>query len=209
MDLGSITAKQAIGDERILAELFQILKDNAIKVLHSMCPQIWKTQQWSQYWRKSVFILIPKKGNAKECSNYHTNYHIISHARNVMLKILQDRPQQYMNWECLDVQAVFRIDRETRDQIANIQSAESWEKQGNSRKTYSSALLIMIKLLTFLVDHNKLWKILKELRMSDHLICLLKTCMQVKKQQNQTWNKGLVQNWERSTSRLHPDTLLI
>ena len=98
---------------------FQILKDDAVKVLHSICQQIWKTQQWPQDWKISVFIPIPKKGNAKECSNYHTVV-LISHASKVMLKILQVRLQQYVNHELPDVQAGFRKGRGTRDQIANI-----------------------------------------------------------------------------------------
>ena len=100
-------------------ELFQILKDDAVKVLHSVCQQIWKTQQWSRDWKRSVFIAIPKKGNAKECSNYCT-IATISHASKVMLKILQARLQQYMNCELPDIQVVFRKSRGTRDQIANI-----------------------------------------------------------------------------------------
>ena len=105
--LGSFsTSKASVGDV-IPGELFQILKDNAVKVLHSICQQIWKTQQWPQDWKRSVFILIPKKGNAKECSNYRT-IALISHARKVMFKILQARLQQYMNCELPDVQAGFR-----------------------------------------------------------------------------------------------------
>ena len=100
-------------------ELFQILKDDAVKVLHSICQQIWKTQQWSQDWKRSIFIPIPKKGNAKACSNYHT-IALISHASKVMLKILQARLQQYVNHELPDVQASFRKGRGTRNQIANI-----------------------------------------------------------------------------------------
>ena len=100
-------------------ELFQILKDDAVKVLHSICQQIWKIQQWPQDWKRSVFIPISKKGNAKECSNYHT-IALISHASKGMLKILQARLQQYVNRECPDVQAEFRKGRGTRDQITNI-----------------------------------------------------------------------------------------
>ena len=96
-----------------------MMKDDAVKVLHAICQQIWKTQQWPQDWKRSVFIPIPKKGNAKECSNYHT-IALISHASKVMLKILQARLQQYMNHELSDVQAGFRKGRGTRDQIANI-----------------------------------------------------------------------------------------
>ena len=107
------------GGDGIPAELFQILKYDAVKMLHSICQQIWKTQQWPQDWKRSVFILIPKKVNAKECSNYHT-VALISHASKVMLKILQSRLQQYVNQEIADVQAGFRKGRGNRDQIANI-----------------------------------------------------------------------------------------
>ena len=117
--LGSISMNKASGGDGIPAELFQILKDDAVKVLHSICQQIWKTQQWPQDWKRSVFIPIPKKGNAKECSNYGTTA-LISHASKVMLKILQARLQQYMNHELPDVQAGFRKGRGARDQIANI-----------------------------------------------------------------------------------------
>ena len=110
---------KASGGGRIPVEVFQVLKDDAVKVLHSICQQIWKTQQWPQHWKKSAFILLPKKGNAKECSNYHTIAHI-SHTSKVMLKILQARLQQYVNPELPDVQAGFRKGRGTRDQIANI-----------------------------------------------------------------------------------------
>ena len=101
-------------------ELFQILKDDAVKVLHSICQQIWKSQQWPRDWKRPVFIPIPKKGNAKECSNYHT-IAVISHASKVVLKILQASLQNYLNHELPDVQAVFRKGRGNRDQIANIQ----------------------------------------------------------------------------------------
>ena len=117
--LGSITMNKASGGDRIPAELSQILKDDAGKVLHSICQQIWNTQQWPQDWKRSIFIPIPKKGNAKECSNYCTNA-LISHASRVMLKILQARLQQYVNQELPDDQAGFRKGRGTRDQIANI-----------------------------------------------------------------------------------------
>ena len=110
---------KASGGDGIPVELFQILKDDAVKVLHSICQQIWKTQQWPQDWKKSVFILIPNKGNAKECSNYCTTA-FISHASKVMLKILQARLQQYVNCGLPIVQVGFRKGRETRDQIANI-----------------------------------------------------------------------------------------
>ena len=110
---------KASGGDGIPAELFQILKDDAVKVLHSICQQSWKTQQWSPDRKMSVFIPIPKKGNAKEWSNYRT-IALISHASKVMLKILQARLQQYVNRELPDVQAGFRKGRGTRDQIANI-----------------------------------------------------------------------------------------
>ena len=117
--LGSIIMNKASGGDRIPAELIQILKDDAVKVLHSICQQVWKIQRWPQDWKRSVLIPIPKKGNAKECSNYHTIV-LISHATKVMLKIFQVRLQQYMNNELPDVQAVFRKSRGTRDLIANI-----------------------------------------------------------------------------------------
>ena len=110
---------KASGGDDIPVELFPILRDDPVKVLHSICQQIWKTGQWHQDWKRSVFIPIPKKGSAKECSNYHTIV-LISHARKVTLKILQDRLQQYVNQELPDVQAGFRKGKGTRDQIANI-----------------------------------------------------------------------------------------
>ena len=112
--LGSITMNKASGGDGIPVELFQILKDDAVKVLHSICQQIWKTHQWPQDWERSFFIPIPKKGNTKECSNYCT-IALISHASKVMLKILQARLQQYMNHELPDVQTGFRKGRGTRD----------------------------------------------------------------------------------------------
>ena len=119
LDLGSITMNKASGDDGIPVELVQILKDDAVKVLCSICQQIWTTLQWPQGWKRSVFIPIPKKGNAKACSNYQTSA-LISHASKLMLKILQVRLQQCMNCELPDVQAGFRKGRGTRDQIANI-----------------------------------------------------------------------------------------
>ena len=117
--LGSTTLNKASGGDGIPAELFQILKDDAVKLLHPICQQIWKTQQWPQDWKRSVVIPISKRGNAKECSNYHT-IALISHAGKVMLKILQARLQQYVSCELPDVQTGFRKGRGTRDQIANI-----------------------------------------------------------------------------------------
>ena len=112
--LDSITTNKATGGDGIPVELFQILKNDAVKVLHSICQHIWKTQQWPQDWKNSVFNPIPKKGSAKECSNYHT-IALISHANKVMLKILQARLQQYVNHALPDVQAGFRKGRGTRD----------------------------------------------------------------------------------------------
>ena len=143
---------KASGGDGIPVELFQILKDDAVKVLHSICQQIWKTQQWPQDWKRSVFIPIPKKDNAKECSNYHT-IALISHASKVMFKILQARLQQYVNHELPNVQAGFRKGRGTRDQIAKT-SAGSSKKQENSRKTSISALLTMPKPLTVWITIN-------------------------------------------------------
>ena len=117
--LGSITMNKASGGDGIAAALFQILKGDVVKVLHSICQQSWKTQQWPQDWKKSVFIPIPKKGNAKECSSYCT-IALISHDSKITLKILQARLQQYVKQEISDVQAGFRKGRGNRDQIANI-----------------------------------------------------------------------------------------
>ena len=119
MKVKSLSHVRASGGDKIPVELFQILKVDAVKVLHLICQQIWNTHQWPQDWKRSVFIPIPKKGNAKECSNYHI-IALISHASKVMLKFLQARLQQYVNHEHTDVQAGFRKGRGTRDQIANI-----------------------------------------------------------------------------------------
>ena len=147
--LGSITTNKASGGGGIPAELFQILKGDAVKVLHLICHQIWKPLLWPQDWKGSVFIPIPKKGNAKECSNYHTIV-LISHSTKVKLKILQARLQQYMNYEFPDVQAGFRKRRGTRDQTANI----CWimEKAREFQKIHHAKAVDC-------VDHNKLWKI--------------------------------------------------
>ena len=149
--LESITTNKASGGDGIPVKLFQILEDDAVKVLHSICQQIWKTQQWPQDWKRSVFIPIPMKGNAKECSNYCT-IALISHTSKVMFKIRQARLQQYVNRELPDVQAGFRKGRGTRDQIANIR----WimEMQESSRKTSISALLTMRKPLTVWITIN-------------------------------------------------------
>ena len=149
--LESITMNKASGGDGIPVELFQILKDDAVKVLHSICQQTWKTQQWPQDWKRSVFVPIPKKGNAKECSNYGT-IALISHATKVIFKILQARLQQYVNCELPDVQAGFRKGRGARDQIANI--CRILKKQESSRKTSISALLTMPKPLTVWITIN-------------------------------------------------------
>ena len=139
-----------------------------MKVLHSICQQIWKTQQWPKDWKRSVFIPVPKKGKAKECSNYHTIAHI-SHASKVMLKILQAKLQQYMNCELPDAQAGFRKGRGTRDQIANIR----WIME-KAREFQKNICFIDYAKAFDCVDHNKLWKLLKEMGKPDHLICLLR-----------------------------------
>ena len=138
--------------------------------LHSICQQIWKTQQWPQDWKRSVFISIPKKGNAKECSNYHTTA-FISHARKVKLKILQARIQRYVNCELPDIQAGFRKGRVTRDQIANVR----WiiEKAREFQKIIYFCFIDYAKAFGCM-DHNKMWKILKEMGIPDHLTCLLR-----------------------------------
>ena len=153
--LESITTNKASGGDGIPFELFQILADDAVKVLHSICQQSWKTQQWPQDWKRSVFIPIPKKGNAKECSNYCAMA-LISHASKVMLKILQARLQQYVNCKLADVQAGFRKGRGTRDQMANIR----WiiEKAGESQKNIYFCF-IDYAIAFDRVDHNKLGKL--------------------------------------------------
>ena len=156
------------GGDGVPAELLKILKDDAVKVLHATCQQIWKTEQWLQDWKRSVFIPIPKKGNAKECSNYHT-VALISHASKVMLETLQARLQQYVNWELPDVQAGFRKGRGTRDKIANIHGIR--KKAREFQKNIYFCFTDYTKAF-HCVDHNKLWKVLKEMGIPDHLTCL-------------------------------------
>ena len=132
---GSITTNKASGGDGIPVELFQILKDDAVKVLHSIYQQIWKTQQWLQDWERSAFILIPKKGNAKECWNYHT-IALISHANKVILKIIQARLQQYVNHELPDVQSGFRKGRGTKIKLPT--SIGSSKKQAAAAKSLQS-----------------------------------------------------------------------
>ena len=157
--LGSITTNKDSGGNGIPVELFQILKDDAIKVLYPISQQFWKTQQWPQDWKRSVFIPIPKKGNAKECSNYHT-IALISYTSKLMLKILPARLQQYVSYKLPDVQAGFRKGRGTRDQIANI----CWiiEKPRAFQKNICFCFIDYAKAFDC-VHHNKLWKILKEM----------------------------------------------
>ena len=168
--LGSITTNKVSGGDGIPVELFQILKDDAVKVPDSLCHQIWKTQQWPQDWKRSIFIPILKKGNAKECPNYHT-IALISHTTKVMLKILQARLQQYVNQEIPDVQVRFRKGRRTRDQIATIH----WiiKKAREFQKNIYFCFIDYAKAFDC-VEHNKLWKILKEMGIPDHLACLLR-----------------------------------
>jgi len=167
--LGSIMMNKATEGDGIPFELFQILKDDAVKVLHIKYQQIWKTQQWPQDWKRSVFIPIPKKGNTKEFS-YYCTIALISHTSKVILKILQARLQQYMNHEFPDVQAGFKKGRETRDQIANI----CWiiEKAREFQKNIYFYFINYAKAFDC-VDHNKLWKILQEMG-TDSKTCLLR-----------------------------------
>ena len=148
--LGSITMNKASGGDGIPVELFQVLKDDGVKELDSLCQQIWKTQLWPEDWKRSVFIPIPKKGNAKECSNYPT-IALISHASKVILKILQVRLQHYVNQELTDVQTGFRKGRETRDQIANIH----WIIE-KAREFQKNICFIDYAKAFDSVDHNKL-----------------------------------------------------
>ena len=166
--LGSITTNKASGGDGIPVELFQILKDDDVKVLHSICQPIWKTQQWPQDWKRSVFIPVPKKGNGKECSNDCT-IAFIAHTSKVMLKILQARVQKYVNREIPDAQAGFRKGRGTRDQIANI----PWimEKAREFQKNIHFYFIDYAKAFDC-VDQNKLW--ITEMGLPDHLTCLLR-----------------------------------
>ena len=167
--LGSIAVNKASVCDGILVELFKTLKDDAIKVLHSICQQIWKTQQWPQDWKRSILIPIPKKSSTKECANNWT-VALIFCASKVMLKILHAMLQHYVNQELPDVQAEFRKGSGTRDQIANVQ----WiiEKARKVQKNTYLCLIDYAKAFNC-VDHNKLKKALKEMRIPEHLTCLL------------------------------------
>ena len=168
--LGSITTNKVSGGEGIPLEPFQILFDDSVKVLHSIGQQIWETQQWPQDWKTSIFLPIPKKVDALNCSNYCTISFIL-HTSKVMLKILQDRLQQYMNHELPDVQSGFEKGRGTRDQIVNIYRIMDKARE-LQKKTSISALLTMLKPLTVWITTN--WKILQEMGTLDHLTCLLR-----------------------------------
>ena len=174
-------------------------------MLQSICQQIFKTQQWPQDWERSVFIPIPKKGNAKECSNYRT-IALISHASKVMLKILQIMLQQYLNCELPEVHAGFRKGRGTRDQIASI----CWII-GKAREFQKNIYLCFIDYAKGFncVDDNKLWKILKEMGIPDHLTGLLRNLHAGQEAAARTWSNTLVPNRKRSMSRLYIVTLLI
>ena len=155
---------------RIPAELFQILKDDAMEVLYSLCCQIWKTRQWPQDWERLLSIPIPRKGNAKECSDYCT-IALISHTNNIMLKILHVKLQQYMNQELPDVEAGFRKGKGAREQVANIR----WiiRKEREFQKNIYFCFIDYARAFDC-VDHDKLWKILQEMGIPDHLTCLLR-----------------------------------
>ena len=196
---------KASGGDGISIELFQVLKDDAVKVLHSICQQIWKTQQWPQDWKRSVFIPIPKKGNAKEGSNYHT-IALTSHASKVKLKILQARLQQYVNCELPDVQVGFRKGRGTGDQIANIR----WimKKGREFQKNINFCFIDYAKPLTVWTTTN-CGKFFKRREYQTTFFLEKPICKSGSNSYNWTWNNRLVPNWERSTSRLYIVILLI
>ena len=168
--LGSTAVNTASRCGGIPIELFKILQDDATKVLHSICQQVWKTQQWPQDWKRSILLSVSKKGSTKECANHQT-VAVISHASKVMLKILYARLQHYANKELPDVQAGFRKGRGTRDQIVNIH----WiiERAREFQKNIYLCFINHAKAFDC-VDHNKLWKALKEMGIPEHLTCLLR-----------------------------------
>ena len=199
---------KATGGDGIPVELVQILKDDAVKVLHSICQQIWKTEQWPQQWKRSVFIPIPKKGIAKECSNYHT-IALISHKSKVMLKILQARLQQQVNHELPDVQAGFRKGEEPKIKLPT--TVGSSKQQESSRKTSTSALLTMPKPLIVwnTTNSGKFFKRWEYQTSPPDLPPEKPLCRSGSNSQNWTWNNRLVSNSKRSMSRLYIVTLLI
>ena len=188
------------GGDGISAGLFQILKDDAVKVLHSICQQLWKTQQWLQDWKRSVFISIPKKGNAKECSNYHT-IALISHASKVMHKFFQARLQQYLNWKYLDVQAGYRKGRGMRGQIANICwiIEKAWELQKKSTSSLTMLKPLIIWSTTTVEDSSR-WEYQTTLSAS------CKNCMQVKKQTVRIGHGTM--DWFKIGKRVRQDYIL-
>ena len=196
---------KASGGDGIPVEPFQILKDDAVKLLCSICQQIWKTQQWPQAQKRLVFTPIPKKGSAKECPNYRS-IALISHTCTVTLKILQARFQQYVNQELSDIQAGFRKGRGTRDQIAK--SIGSQKKKRNSRKTSIFVSLTTLKPLCG--SQRTVENSSRDGNTRPPGLPLEKPiCRSGSNSQNQTWNNGLVANWKRSMSRLYIVTLLI
>ena len=195
---------RASGCDGIPVELFQILKDDAVKVLHSICQQIWKTQQWPQDWKRSVFIPIPKKGSPKECSNYCT-IALISHVNKVMLKILQASLQQYMNHELQMFKLV--LEKAEGPEIKLPTSSGTSKKQESSRKTSISALLTTPKPLTVWITIN-CGKFFKRWEYQTAWPASWEMCMQVRKQQLEL-DMELVPNKKRNTSRLYIVTLLI
>ena len=199
--LGSITTNKASGGDGIPVELFHMLKDDAVKVLHSVCQQIWKTLQWPQDHRtRSVLIPVPKKGNAKECSNNCT-IALISHASKVMLKILQARLQWYVNRELPDVQAGFRKGRGTRDHNICwiIEKAREFER---------NIYFCFIDYATAFdcVDHNKLWEILKEMGIPDHFTCLMRNMYAGQEATVRTRHETT--NWLRNGNKVHQGCIL-
>ena len=173
------TMNKPSGGDGIRVELFQILKDDAVKVLHSICQKIWKTQWWSQDWKRSVFIPIPKKGNAKQCSNYCT-IELISDAGKVMLKILQARLQEYLNWKLPDVK--LDLEKAEESEIKLPTSNGSLKKKEISRKTSTSALLTMPKPLTVWITTNY-GKFFKRWEYQTIRPASWEICMHVRKQQ--------------------------
>ena len=185
-----------------LVDCTLILKDDAMKVLHSICQQIWKIQQWPQDWKRSIFVSIPKKGNAKECSNYCT-IALISYTSKVMLKILQARLQWYINRELPGIQGGFRKGRGTRDQIANIR----WitEKAREFQRNIYFCFIDYAKDFDC-VDHNKLWKILKEMRIPDHLTYLLRNLYAGQEAMVRTGHRAT--NWFQIGKGVHQGCIL-
>ena len=171
-------------------------------MLHSICQQFWETRQWSQDWIRSVFISVPKKGNAKECSNYCT-IALNSHASKVMHKILQARLQQYVNYELPDVQARFRKGRGTRYQIANI--CLITEKEREFQKNNYLCFINYAKAFDY-VDHNKLWKILQEMGIPDHLTCLLRNLFAG--QEGTVWTGHGTTDWFHIGKGVHQGCIL-